>query len=535
MHLSNALASSTSTSTERADASSRLEPARALLTPLWLGSLALLMLNDHVLKGAGVLPGWATGKLSDFAGLIVAPVLFATVLRVHGRRAMALCYAAVGLVFAAIQLSPVAAATWSELMGLFGVPWAITMDPTDLLALGVLPVAWFAFDAVVSRPVERVADTAAKLARGGAVGTGLVACVATSPAPPVDFFYEDIFASAYLHNGSDSDLGLLLRPLRAEVEIDCLAVADDPGALIPESAFGQGTLWSLPPRTTIAANDRNADGSSSNRACSAVHVSGDGIAPMILFWDDDVAERWVPGQILEGEGMPSWGVTLEFEDDGSFAGARDTGPQLHYTIKAPPTGGECVAPDEAARLDWTGISGGIKTLEAVEFGLDGCARLDMSTSTGSGTGYVCMPLESFPFRAGDTVRVSASSDDRSLVIVDEGVAVPRELHLMRGRGIENGTLAGFSAATRARAACGLSVDPDCATTQAPGELLLSGGGSSATLSLEEPSATFSYDAERGVHVQLVYAAHRALIDTSCADGNAGLGGDAEYFALVAPQ
>jgi len=37
--------------------------------------LAVLALNDHVLKGADVLPGWLTGKLSDFAGLLFFPLL----------------------------------------------------------------------------------------------------------------------------------------------------------------------------------------------------------------------------------------------------------------------------------------------------------------------------------------------------------------------------------------------------------------------------------------------------------------------------
>jgi hypothetical protein len=54
-----------------------LHPARALLTPTWLLALVVLALNDHLLKGAGLLPGAVTGKLSDLAGMLVAPVLLA--------------------------------------------------------------------------------------------------------------------------------------------------------------------------------------------------------------------------------------------------------------------------------------------------------------------------------------------------------------------------------------------------------------------------------------------------------------------------
>jgi hypothetical protein len=50
----------------------------ALRSPMFGAALSVLVLNDHWLKGAGLLPGWLTGKLSDFAGLIVAPILVTT-------------------------------------------------------------------------------------------------------------------------------------------------------------------------------------------------------------------------------------------------------------------------------------------------------------------------------------------------------------------------------------------------------------------------------------------------------------------------
>jgi hypothetical protein len=53
---------------------------------IWWVALGVLLINDHVLKVVGVLPGWLTGKLSDVAGLIVAPVLAAG-WRARGRQA----------------------------------------------------------------------------------------------------------------------------------------------------------------------------------------------------------------------------------------------------------------------------------------------------------------------------------------------------------------------------------------------------------------------------------------------------------------
>jgi hypothetical protein len=48
-----------------------------------LCALALWIVNDHLLKGAG--PGWLTGKLSDVAGLIFFPLLIAAVIEIGAR------------------------------------------------------------------------------------------------------------------------------------------------------------------------------------------------------------------------------------------------------------------------------------------------------------------------------------------------------------------------------------------------------------------------------------------------------------------
>src|SRR4051812_3923935 len=60
-------------------------PARAwssdLVHPAPLAAVLVLAVNDHLLKGSGLLPGWLTGKLSDFAGLFFFPVLLAAVVR----------------------------------------------------------------------------------------------------------------------------------------------------------------------------------------------------------------------------------------------------------------------------------------------------------------------------------------------------------------------------------------------------------------------------------------------------------------------
>ena len=51
----------------------RVVAGDALLHPVPLAAVALLLVNDHVLKSTW--PGLVTGKLSDFAGLVFFPVL----------------------------------------------------------------------------------------------------------------------------------------------------------------------------------------------------------------------------------------------------------------------------------------------------------------------------------------------------------------------------------------------------------------------------------------------------------------------------
>ncbi len=144
--------------------------------------VALLLFNDHVLKGAGILPGWLTGKLSDGAGVVVAPVVLAWLLavaRVPPTAARVLAIAAVGIAFAAIKLSDAVAGGFD--VGVNGVAGALALpfaartvaDPTDLLALPLLAFAWRLTPAVVE---DR------GLRRSGALVAGLLVCAATSPA-----------------------------------------------------------------------------------------------------------------------------------------------------------------------------------------------------------------------------------------------------------------------------------------------------------------------------------------------------------------
>jgi len=106
-----------------------------LIHPAVVGAVALLALNDHVLK-----PRWpnpVTGKLSDVAGLFVVAVAAAVIAGSppHPRRTAA-AVAATGAAFAALKLVPGVATLAAPALG-----GRTIADPTDLVALAVLPLA----------------------------------------------------------------------------------------------------------------------------------------------------------------------------------------------------------------------------------------------------------------------------------------------------------------------------------------------------------------------------------------------------------
>lgn len=125
-----------------------------LLNPIVLGAILTLLVNDQLLKRAW--PGLVTGKLSDVAGLIFAPILLlaaaeliaSTLGRWLGpsRTWLSVAAALVGLGFAAVKLIPEAEAAWE--LGLGIVQWPATALGDVMAGRSVLPV----------RPVVSVAD-----------------------------------------------------------------------------------------------------------------------------------------------------------------------------------------------------------------------------------------------------------------------------------------------------------------------------------------------------------------------------------------
>jgi len=154
--------------------------ARPLRAPAFWLALLVLVVNDHLLKGSGVVPAWLTGKLSDFAGLVVAPVVAAELCRGRLRALRAAAACLVVLAFVATELFAPAARAVELALAALGLSWRLWPDPSDLLALAVLPLT---FRLLALRAPPGTLAPAERLA----LVLACAACVATSDVEPYAF------------------------------------------------------------------------------------------------------------------------------------------------------------------------------------------------------------------------------------------------------------------------------------------------------------------------------------------------------------
>ena len=112
--------------------------SKIFLSPLFIFSLFLLLLNDFLLKQQ--FHNFLTGKLSDFAGLFVFPLFFAAF---FPKRKLAIYIStAILFIFWKSPYSQSLIDFWNSIM-FFKIGRIV--DYTDLLALLVLPLSYFYF------------------------------------------------------------------------------------------------------------------------------------------------------------------------------------------------------------------------------------------------------------------------------------------------------------------------------------------------------------------------------------------------------
>lgn len=160
---------------------------RLLVHPLTLLALALLLVNDHVLRR--VWPSALTGKLGDFAWLFFIPLVLLTVLallapgraRWRTRALPLLAYTSVALLFALAKTLPSVHAWVVSVAGnLFGFEVGWRRDPSDLVALTAVGLSSWLW--LRTREMER---REARPAPAGwiALLAAALLTVANSPAP----------------------------------------------------------------------------------------------------------------------------------------------------------------------------------------------------------------------------------------------------------------------------------------------------------------------------------------------------------------
>ncbi|MBW6437428.1 hypothetical protein KZ829_27215 [Actinoplanes hulinensis] len=170
--------------------------------PVSMAALVLLAVNDHVWKAAH--PGWVTGKLSDVAGMVVAPPLLAAVAGLIAPRAGFRWVApgailTVGVGFAMVKTMGYAAALASGAWSLV-TPSLVRVDPSDLLALPFLGVAWW-----VARREPRSAPQWLKALRLAVfLPLALAGVAATSATPTPDAHSVVVDPDGALYLGADT-------------------------------------------------------------------------------------------------------------------------------------------------------------------------------------------------------------------------------------------------------------------------------------------------------------------------------------------
>jgi len=380
-----------------------LAPRRALNHPLWLVSLGLLVVNDHFLKGSGILPAALTGKLSDFAGLIVAPALLAVILRLSSRQSLVIAHAATGIVFAGIKVFPGFAHAFETIAGLGPFAWHITVDPTDLIALPALFVSYRVFVETMSKPIpER------PLTQRGLIMAGSVACMATSQEP-VDPGCPDPIAcgaipresaALVIGNATDTQRLVRVRPFKKSVQYSCDDLLTDPTKALSRELFGDADAWLLEPGRGLPLLSN-----SFMTNCTAYLIDADGLSPTLVAWSsNEFPDTTLSTSTASPDGNTM--ISLALDSNGKLALLDHPAVFAAPALEEPQPTGVCAPTDPGIGVAWsTPLPGtGPFKVVSIESSPDDCHQIVLENSPSL---YVCVPAGAMPFQAGDSLEIEA--------------------------------------------------------------------------------------------------------------------------------
>jgi hypothetical protein len=391
------------------------EPYAPLTSPWWWAALVLLAANDHLLKGAGVLPGTLTGKLSDFAGLVVAPVLLVALLRAERLLPRLACFVVTGAVFAAIKASSAATSLWTTLLALAGVHWTVVTDPTDMIALTALPIGWWI--AHQERPLPRRATLARIVERAAAV-VGVAACVATSgPEPTTSRKWE---TTAYVVNTSDARVDVRVRWFRGDFECEEMW-GDTFERAFAAAAFDEGITFAVEPGNAIPLDPADAFEGAGRESpfddrsdCQVALLQADGMPDVVAMWFiDDVPEVTVaetPGSFTSAGRVDIVGVQGQLAATAlGMVGVTVT--KRHLAPSCEPTG---------PAFQWSSVGlRGFFRVASIDTHADNCVDVLFEQVSGFGGAplggaavptSLCIPRPAFIFGADDVLAVQIDAD-----------------------------------------------------------------------------------------------------------------------------
>lgn len=530
----------------------RLPAHRPLTDPLWWTALGVWLLNDHVLKGAGVLDGAITGKLSDVSGLWVLPAgLSALAARIQGGSAPRWPYAVVGLYFAGLQLWPALVSASEALLAALGVPSKITPDLSDLWALLILWPAWWRY----RESREARASATLNWAFAG-YPLMLFATVATSRVDQPEGIQRT--GRLFLYNDTDSAQQITIKQVRPDVEANCFSIQSDPAKHLHASLFEPVETATLNPKGILAIDARaetnlQSDLPNEQDGCQAMIIEGPKLAPTLLFWKNDqfplqrfteVPEKPEQDGIIAIQAAPA---QSPFPFVYQHTGKTRIDHAVMDSMPAPASP-ECAPPSPALNLEWgEPFPKGLHRLESLTPGADGCMALELASQEDSAQStrrYLCIPAERFPFEIGSVLQFRSLEGETAVLgknvegwnIKGWKISAPDkdpdlEFFIILGQGIPD--LEGLSFGTRPQDCPYAPTQKDCKTLSHPLDLMVKLGSTGQEVLLQQKGAQSEQklaDDSGEWTLELLQCEERSVFDGACSGDRVRAGTELQFLA-----
>lgn len=529
-------------------------PTRAPQRPLhdlwWWAALVLWALNDHWLKGSGLLPGAVTGKLSDGCGLWVLPAgLSALAIRWGATHPLARLspYLLVGIYFAGLQLWPPLIEASHHVLSALGIPSRITADPSDLWALALLPLAWLRYDqSSLLRPIPRLRLAIPSYA------FLLLTTVATSRVDQPGGVQRT--GRLFLYNNTAQEQQVTIRQIRDDVNANCFFIQNSPSTHLNDALFEPVETVLVQPKGLIALDARaqtnlQNDLADDPNACEAMVLSGPNRDPQLVYWRSEEfplqsfnevpANLKINGVIaLEPQGATD-NNRLHLRHLGARTIIYPTEPKAPE--KASP---ECSPRNPRAELGWgQPFPKGPHKVLKINPGKDGCLELELANTKDERLKtrrYLCIPPERFPFEEGTTVQFR-SLQGESAVIGDniEGwrIAPPQdepkiEFWVILGQGLPQ--LGKLTFGAQAQDACPYAPTQDeCLTLSRPVDILARSEKDNTEVRLQargDKALQKLADTEGEWTLELLESEERSVFDGSCSGDRVRTGREIQLLA-----